>query len=256
MIYYPLSVLMLAGIREILIISAPQDLPRFQSLFGNGHNIGLSFTYKEQPELKGIAEAFIIGEEFIAGDPVCLILGDNIFNGHSLPEMLKEASVIQPGTVAFGYYVRDPQRYGVVEFDYQQLVLSIQEQPKIPKSNYAVVGLYFYDGQVTEKAKSLNPSWRNEVEITDLNRFYLHEGHLTEKLMGRSCACLETSTHDSLVDATSYVKIIEDQQDQSISCIEEIAYTIGCIDEAGLRDLAKHLEESGYGHSLHHLTSE
>ena len=253
MIYYPLSALMLAGIREILIISTPQDLPRFQSLFGDGRHLGLSFTYKEQPEPKGIAEAFIIGEEFIAGDPVCLILGDNIFYGHSLPEMLNEAAGIQKGAVVFGYYVRDPQRYGVIEFDQQQKVLSIQEKPKNPKSNYAVVGLYFYDDHVVELAKSLKPSGRGELEITDLNNLYLQQGQLSVKLMGRGYAWLDTGTHESLVDATLYVKTIEDRQGQSIACIEEIAYTMGYIDKAGLRSLAGPLEKSGYGRYLRRL---
>ena len=253
MIYYPLSALMLAEIREILIISTPQDLPRFQSLFGDGRHLGLSFTYKEQPEPKGIAEAFIIGEEFIAGDPVCLILGDNIFYGHSLPEMLKEAASIRTGAVVFGYYVRDPKRYGVIEFDDQQKVLSIEEKPKYPKSNYAVVGLYFYDDRVVELAKSLKPSGRGELEITDLNNLYLQQGLLSVKLMGRGYAWLDTGTHESLVDATLYVKTIEDRQGQSIACIEEIAYTMGYIDKASLRALAEPLEKSGYGRYLRRL---
>jgi len=253
MIYYPLSALMLAEIREILIISTPQDLPRFQSLFGDGRHLGLSFTYKEQPEPKGIAEAFIIGEEFITGDPVCLILGDNIFYGHSLPEMLKEAASIRTGAVVFGYYVRDPKRYGVIEFDDQQKVLSIEEKPKYPKSNYAVVGLYFYDDRVVELAKSLKPSGRGELEITDLNNLYLQQGLLSVKLMGRGYAWLDTGTHESLVDATLYVKTIEDRQGQSIACIEEIAYTMGYIDKTGLRALAEPLEKSGYGRYLRRL---
>jgi len=256
MIYYPLSVLMLAGIREILIISTPQDLPRFQALFGDGHNLGLSFSYKEQQEPRGIAEAFIIGEEFIAGDTVCLILGDNIFYGHSLPEMLMEAARIDQGAVVFGYFVRDPERYGVIEFDERHRVLSIQEKPKNPKSNYAVVGLYFYDSRVTELAKSLKPSWRGELEITDLNNLYLQEGHLSVKLMGRGYAWLDTGTHDSLIDATLYVKTIEERQGQSIACIEEIAYTMGYIDKDGLRGLAEPLEKSGYGRYLRRLIGE
>jgi len=256
MIYYPLSVLMLAGIREILIISTPQDLPRFQALFGDGRHLGLSFSYKEQQEPKGIAEAFIIAEEFIAGDPVCLILGDNIFYGHSLPAMLMEAARIDQGAVVFGYFVRDPERYGVIEFDEQHRVLSIQEKPQNPKSNYAVVGLYFYDRRVVELAKSLKPSRRGELEITDLNNLYLQQGHLSVKLMGRGYAWLDTGTHDSLVDATLYVKTIEERQGQSIACIEEIAYTMGYIDKAGLRALAKPLEKSGYGRYLRRLIGE
>jgi glucose-1-phosphate thymidylyltransferase len=256
MIYYPLSVLMLAGIREILIISTPHDLPRFQALFGDGRHLGLSFSYKEQLEPKGIAEAFIIAEEFIAGDPVCLILGDNIFYGHSLPEMLMEAARIDQGAVVFGYFVRDPERYGVIEFDEQHRVLSIQEKPQNPKSNYAVVGLYFYDRRVVELAKSLKPSRRGELEITDLNNLYLQQGHLSVKLMGRGYAWLDTGTHDSLVDATLYVKTIEERQGQSIACIEEIAYTMGYIDKAGLRALAEPLEKSGYGRYLRRLIGE
>jgi glucose-1-phosphate thymidylyltransferase len=256
MIYYPLSVLMLAGIREILIISTPHDLPRFQALFSDGRHLGLSFSYKEQLEPKGIAEAFIIAEEFIAGDPVCLILGDNIFYGHSLPEMLMEAARIDQGAVVFGYFVRDPERYGVIEFDEQHRVLSIQEKPQNPKSNYAVVGLYFYDRRVVELAKSLKPSRRGELEITDLNNLYLQQGHLSVKLMGRGYAWLDTGTHDSLVDATLYVKTIEERQGQSIACIEEIAYTMGYIDKAGLRALAEPLEKSGYGRYLRRLIGE
>ncbi len=256
MIYYPLSVLMLAGIREILIISTPRDLPRFQSLFGNGRHLGLSFSYAEQQKPKGIAEAFIIGEAFIADDPVCLILGDNIFYGHSLPEMLADAAQIDEGAVVFGYSVRDPERYGVIEFDDDRKVLSIEEKPEKPKSNYAVVGLYFYDRHVVELAKSLKPSWRDELEITDLNNLYLREGRLSVKLMGRGYAWLDTGTHDSLVDATLYVKTIEERQGQSIACIEEIAYTMGYIDRDGLRALAKPLEKSGYGQYLLNLIAE
>ena len=256
MIYYPLSVLMLAGIREILIISTPQDLPRFQSLFGNGRHLGLSFSYAEQQAPKGIAEAFIIGEAFVADDPVCLILGDNIFYGHSLPEMLEDAAQIDEGAVVFGYYVKDPERYGVIEFDDDRKVLSIEEKPKKPKSNYAVVGLYFYDRYVVELAKSLKPSWRDELEITDLNNLYLQKGRLSAQLMGRGYAWLDTGTHDSLVDATLYVKTIEERQGQSIACIEEIAYTKGYIDRDGLRALAKPLEKSGYGQYLLNLIAE
>jgi len=256
MIYYPLSVLMLAGIREILIISTPQDLPRFQALFGNGRHLGLSFSYAKQEEPRGIAEAFIIGEAFVANDPVCLILGDNIFYGHSLPEMLGDAARLDKGAVVFGYYVKDPERYGVIEFDDTRKVLSIEEKPEKPKSNYAVVGLYFYDRRVVELAKSLKPSWRDELEITDLNNLYLREGRLSVKLMGRGYAWLDTGTHDSLVDATLYVKTIEERQGQSIACIEEIAYTMGYIDRDGLCALAKPLEKSGYGQYLLNLLAE
>jgi len=256
MIYYPLSVLMLAGIREILIISTPHDLPRFQALFGDGHHLGLTFSFKEQLAPKGIAEAFIIGEDFIAGESVCLILGDNIFYGHSLPDMLTDAARINAGAIVFGYYVRDPERYGVIDFDEEGTVLSIEEKPKKPKSNYAVVGLYFYDSQVVQLAKSLKPSGRDELEITDLNNLYLRQKKLSVKLMGRGYAWLDTGTHESLVDATLYVKTIEERQGQSIACIEEIAYTMGYIDQKGLRALAKPLAKSGYGQYLLNLVGE
>ena len=256
MIYYPLSILMMAGIREILIISTPEDLPRFKSLFGSGKQLGLSFAYAEQAKPRGLAEAFIIGETFFAGDSVCLILGDNIFYGHSLPEMLKKAAGIERGATVFGYYVRDPERYGVVSFDQGGKVLSIEEKPKVPKSNYAVVGLYFYDKQVAEMARSLEPSARGELEITDLNNEYLKRGQLNVELMGRGFAWLDTGTHESLVDATLYVKTIEDRQGLKISCIEEIAYKMGYIDEEGLRKLAGPLEKSGYGEYLLNVVEE
>lgn len=250
MIYYPLSILMMARIREILIISTPEDLPRFKDLFGSGEQLGLSFTYAEQAQPRGLAEAFIIGETFTGGDSVCLILGDNIFYGHSLPEMLQKAARIEQGATVFGYYVRDPERYGVVAFDQDRKVLSIEEKPKVPESNYAVVGLYFYDKQAAEIARSLKPSTRGELEITDLNNEYLKRGQLNVELMGRGFAWLDTGTHESLVDATLYVKTIEDRQGLKISCIEEIAYKMGYIDEEGLRKLAKPLEKSGYGDYL------
>ncbi len=250
MIYYPLSILMMARIREILIISTPEDLPRFKDLFGSGEQLGLSFTYAEQAQPRGLAEAFIIGETFTAGHSVCLILGDNIFYGHSLPEMLQKAARIEQGATVFGYYVRDPERYGVVAFDQDRKVLSIEEKPKVPESNYAVVGLYFYDKQAAEIARSLKPSARGKLEITDLNNEYLKRGQLNVELMGRGFAWLDTGTHESLVDATLYVKTIEDRQGLKISCIEEIAYKMGYIDEEGLRKLAKPLEKSGYGDYL------
>ena len=250
MIYYPLSILMMAGIREILIISTPEDLPRFNNLFGSGEQLGLSFTYAKQAEPRGLAEAFIIGETFTAGDSVCLILGDNIFYGHSLPQMLQKAARIEQGATVFGYYVRDPERYGVVAFDRDGKVLSIEEKPKVPESNYAVVGLYFYDKQAAEIARSLKPSARGELEVTDLNNEYLKRGQLNVELMGRGFAWLDTGTHESLVDATLYVKTIEDRQGLKISCIEEIAYKMGYIDEEGLSKLAKPLEKSGYGEYL------
>jgi glucose-1-phosphate thymidylyltransferase len=250
MIYYPLSVLMLAGIREILIISTPQDLPRFESLFGDGSHLGLVFHYMEQKESKGIAEALLIGEEFVREEPVCLILGDNIFYGHGLPELLRKSADLKNGAIVFGYYVKDPQRYGVVCFDSKAKVISIEEKPEYPKSNYAVVGLYFYDGYATRLAKTLSPSKRGELEITDLNNEYLRQGQLTVQLMGRGFAWLDTGTHDSLVEASLYVKAIEDRQGQSIACIEEIAFLMGYIDRDGLRKLIEPLLNSSYGEYL------
>jgi len=247
---------MLAGIREILIISTPQDLPRFRALFGDGRQLGLSFSYAEQKAPKGIAEAFLIGEQFINGQSVCLILGDNIFYGHNLPEMLKNAANVTDGAEVFGYYVRNPERYGVIEFDAQGKVLSIEEKPRRPKSNYAVVGLYFYDSRVVELAKSLEPSGRRELEITDLNNLYLRGGRLSVRLLGRGYAWLDTGTHESLVDATLYVKTIEERQGQSIACIEEIAYTMGYITREELVTLAAPLEKSGYGRYLLHIAGQ
>ncbi len=250
MIYYPLSALMLAGIREILIISTSQDLPRFEGLLGDGGQLGLTLRYRPQAEPRGLAEAFLIGEGFIRDEPVCLVLGDNIFYGHGLTEMLHEAAGIQQGAVVFGYYVKDPQRYGVVEFRHDGQVLSIEEKPEVPKSNYAVVGLYFYDSQVVEMAKSLSPSARGELEITDLNRLYLQQGQLKVKLLGRGFAWLDTGTHESLVDATLFVKSVEERQGLKIACIEEIAYKKGYIDAEQLARLAEPLRKSGYGEYL------
>ena len=249
MVYYPLSVLMLAGIREILIISTTEDLPRFRSLFGDGSQLGLSFTFAEQIEPRGLADAFLVGEEFIGEDDVALILGDNIFYGHGLPDMLQRASESEGATI-FGYYVKDPERYGVVEFDSVGKVVSIDEKPEIPKSNYAVVGLYFYDNSVVDIAKSITPSHRGEIEITDVNKRYLADGTLRVEVMGRGIAWLDTGTHDSLVDATLYVKTIEERQGLKISCIEEIAFAMGFIDEGQLRRLAEPLRKSGYGEYL------
>ncbi len=250
MIYYPLSVLMLSGIREILIISTPQDLPRFKDLFGDGSRLGLSFSYAEQPAPNGLAEAFIIGEEFIGNSSVCLVLGDNIFYGHTLSDMLKDSAASKSGSTVFGYYVRDPERYGVVDFDKDGNVTSMEEKPQKPKSNYAVVGLYYYDNEVIEIAKSIKPSERGELEITDVNKVYLERGNLRVKLMGRGFAWLDTGTHDSLVDATAFVKTIEDRQGLKISCVEEIAYRMGYISAEGLKKLAEPLEKSGYGEYL------
>jgi glucose-1-phosphate thymidylyltransferase len=250
MVYYPLSVLMLAGIREILIISTPADLGRFEDLLGDGSRLGLHLAYAEQERPRGLAEAFIIGERFIDGSPVSLILGDNIFYGHALPQMLRRAAALDHGAQVFAYQVRDPERYGVVEFDTQGRVLSIEEKPRVPKSSYAVVGLYFYDADVVSIAKGLRPSARGELEITDVNNAYLSRGMLTVQLMGRGYAWLDTGTHQSLVDATLYIKTMEDRQGLKISCIEEIAYKMGFIDEAQLAALAGPLEKSGYGDYL------
>jgi len=250
MIYYPLSTLMLSGIREILIISTPQDLPRFRELIGDGSYLGLEISYAVQEAPNGLAEAFIIGESFVGNESVCLVLGDNIFYGHDLPVMLREAASQKTGATIFGYYVRDPERYGVVEFDKEGNVLSIEEKPKEPKSNYAVIGLYFYDNDVIKIAKSVKPSWRGELEITDVNKAYLRRGNLRVKLMGRGFAWLDTGTHTSLVDATQFVKTIEDRQGLKISCIEEIAYRMKYITANQLKKIAEPLKKSGYGEYL------
>ena len=250
MIHYPLSVLMLAGIREILIISTPEDTPRFRDLLGDGSNLGLSFTYAVQDAPRGLADAFRVGREFIGTDSVCLVLGDNIFYGHGLPEMLQEAAAREEGATVFGYYVSDPERYGVVEFDEQRRAVSIEEKPAQPKSNYAVVGLYFYDNSVVEIARDLKPSARGELEITDVNRIYLEQKKLHVQLMGRGFAWLDTGTHASLVDATLFVRTIEERQSLKISCVEEIAYRMGYITGDDLRSLAEPLRKSGYGEYL------
>jgi glucose-1-phosphate thymidylyltransferase len=239
MIYYPLSVLMLAGIKEILIISTPVDIPRFEELLGDGNNLGISLSYKAQQAPRGIADAFIVGEEFIKDDKVCLILGDNIFYGHGLIDLLTEAKYYSTGSTIFGYYVNDPERYGIVDFDGNGKVISIEEKPKVPKSNYAVVGLYFYDNTVVKKAKSLIPSKRGEIEITDLNNIYLREDSLRIKFMGRGFAWLDTGTYSSLLEASQYIKTIEDRQGLRISCVEEIAYRMGFIQKDELIKLAE-----------------
>ena len=250
MVHYPLSVLMLAGIREILIISTPEDGPRFRDLFGDGSDLGLSFSYAVQDAPRGLADAFRVGRDFVGDDSVCLVLGDNIFYGHGLPAMLQDAASRETGATVFGYYVNDPERYGVVEFDKDRRAISIEEKPINPKSHYAVVGLYFYDNSVVEIARDLKPSARGELEITDVNRTYLERGQLHVQLMGRGFAWLDTGTHASLVDATLYVKTIEDRQGLKIACIEEIAYRMGYIDRPQLEALAEPLVKSGYGEYL------
>ena len=253
MIYYPLSVLILAGIREILIISTEKDLPKFESLLGNGTDLGLKFSYAVQPSPEGIAQAFIIGEEFIDNHNVCLILGDNIFYGHDFIKLLRKSVQIvekEGKSVIFGYCVNDPERYGVVEFNNNGEVLSIEEKPPNPKSNYAVVGLYFYDNEVIEITKKIQPSDRGELEITAVNQEYLKRGKLKIELMGRGYAWLDTGTHDSLIDASMFIKAIEDRQGLKIGCIEEIAYRMGNISKEKLINLANSLRKSGYGEYL------
>lgn len=253
MIYYPLSTLMLAGIREILIISTPQDTARFQQLFGDGSHLGLTLSYKVQPRPEGIAQAFILGEEFIGDDNVCLVLGDNIFYGHGLTELLKKSAERvekDGGGVIFGYWVKEPERYGVVQFDKKGSVLSIEEKPKEPKSNYAVVGLYFYDNNVVQIAKSIKPSLRGELEITSVNQEYLRRGKLTVELMGRGYAWLDTGTHESLLEASNFVKIIEERTGLKIGCIEEITYNNGWIGKDELIKIAQGYAKNGYGEYL------
>jgi glucose-1-phosphate thymidylyltransferase len=237
MIYYPLSVLMLAGMREILVITTPTDRPAFERVLGDGSRWGISLTYAEQPTPGGLAQAFLIGEEFLDGSPACLVLGDNVFYGGGLVDMLRSArdEAAEGGAVVFGYQVRDPERYGVVEFDGEGKVLSVEEKPKAPRSNFAVTGLYFYDGRVCELAKRVEPSERGELEITTLNNIYLAEGRLSVRLMGRGMAWLDTGTPDSLMDAASFVQTIEKRQGQKIACLEEVAFRMGFIDEAALR---------------------
>jgi glucose-1-phosphate thymidylyltransferase len=250
MIYYPLSVLMLAGIREILIISTPWDLPNFKTLFGDGSQLGLSFSYAEQPRPEGLAQAFIIGKGFIGGDTVCLILGDNIFHGQGLSGILKRCTELKKGGIIFGYLVKDPQRYGVVEFDTEGRVIGIEEKPREPKSRYAVPGLYFYDNEVIGIAESLKPSARGELEITDVNEVYLRRGTLRVELFGRGFCWLDTGTHESLHQAANYVQAVQERQDLKIACIEEIAFRLGYIDDAKLKKLAKALAHNEYGHYL------
>ena len=256
MIYYPLSVLLLSGIRDILIISTPKDLHLYKDLLGNGSKLGISISYEEQPSPDGLAQAFIIGEKFIAKERVCLILGDNIFYGHGFGNILSATSKVMEGAVIFGYFVNDPERYGVVEFDDSGNVKSIEEKPIKPKSNYAVTGLYFYDETVVEKAKSLKPSKRGELEITDLNKLYLEEGKLSVKLLGRGMAWLDTGTQESLLQASNYIYTIEKRQGLKISCIEEIAYNKKYINKDQLLKLAGEHGNSQYGEYLVNIANE
>ncbi len=252
MIYYPLSVLMNAGIREILIISTPQDLPRFEELLGDGRRYGISLSYRVQPSPDGLAQAFILGEEFLAGDCACMILGDNIFAGHGLRERLKSAKerAEKGKATVFGYYVDDPERFGIVEFDGKGNAISIEEKPEMPKSNYAVTGLYFYDSRVTGYAKRLKPSKRGELEITDLNRIYLEEGSLSVEILGQGYTWLDTGTHESLFEASSFVKTVEEHQHRKIGCIEESAYINGWIGRDELIEDAEKMRKNQYGRYL------
>ena len=256
MIYYPISVLMLAGIRDILIISTPQDLPNFRKMLGDGAQFGVKFQYAEQPTPDGLAQAFLIGEDFIGDDSVCLILGDNIFHGHRFTEQLTRAAAHPSGATVFGYWVKDPQRSGVVEFDEQGRALSIEEKPAEPKSSYAVTGLYFYDNDVIEIAKAVKPSPRGELEITDINNAYLQRGDLRVERFGRGFAWLDTGTHDSLLEASQYVQTIEHRQGLKVACLEEIAFQQGWIDRERLLDQARIFGKTGYGEYLYKLEKE
>ena len=256
MIYYPLSTLMLAGIKDILIISTPQDLPKFRELFKDSGEIGLNITYQEQPKPEGIAQAFIIGEDFIGKDSVCLILGDNIFYGHSLSITLQRMANLKGGAYIFGYWVSDPQRYGIVEFNQKNEVISIEEKPKHPKSNYAVPGLYFYDNEVVDIAKKLKPSARGELEITDVNLEYLKQGDLKVELLGRGYAWLDTGTPDSLMDASNYIATIERRQGLKIGCIEEVAYRMGYIKQDQLKKIINQSPENDYQKYLKLILNE
>lgn len=256
MIYYPMSILMLAGIKDILIISTPTDTPRFEQLFGDGHELGLNLEYKVQEEPNGLAEAFILGEDFIGTDSVCLILGDNIYYGGGLSKMLQRAASKETGATVFGYHVHDPERFGVVEFDDQMKAISIEEKPDQPKSNYAVTGLYFYDNQVVEIAKNIQPSERGELEITDVNKAYLEAGALDVEVMGRGYAWLDTGTHESLLEAGTFIETIEKRQNLKVACLEEIAYRMGYITREQLIELAQPLKKNEYGQYMLRLANE
>lgn len=254
MIYYPLSTLMLAGIKDILIISTPQDTSRFEQLLGDGSQWGLRLQYKIQPSPDGLAQAFILGEEFIGEDNCALVLGDNIFYGHDLPRLLEGAASQEDGATVFAYHVSDPERYGVVEFDKEGTAIGLEEKPQYPKSNYAITGLYFYDNDVIEMAKSLSPSARGELEITDINRLYMQQGRLSVAMMRRGYAWLDTGTHQSMIEASNFIATIEERQGLKVSCPEEIAFRRGFIDEEQLRALAEPLKKTGYGQYLLNLT--
>ncbi len=256
MIYYPISVLMLAGIREILIISTPQDIHLYENLLGDGSDLGIKFEYAIQPSPDGLAQAFIIGEKFIGKDNVCMVLGDNIFYGYGFSSQLKKAEKLDDGAIVFGYYVNDPERYGVAEFDENGNVLSLEEKPKTPKSNFAVTGLYFYSNDVVQKAKLLKPSPRGELEITDLNKLYLQEKRLRVELLGRGMAWLDTGTHDSLLEASNFISTIENRQGLKVACLEEIAYVNGFINKEQLLKLAEPLKKNFYGQYLIKVASE
>ncbi|VEF05842.1 glucose-1-phosphate thymidylyltransferase RfbA [Streptococcus equi] len=256
MIYYPLSTLMLAGIRDILIIATPQDLPRFEELLGDGSEFGISLSYKEQPSPDGLAQAFIIGEEFIGDDRVALILGDNIYHGNGLTKMLQKAAAKEEGATVFGYQVKDPERFGVVEFDDEMNAISIEEKPAVPKSHFAVTGLYFYDNDVVEIAKSIKPSARGELEITDVNKAYLERGDLSVELMGRGFAWLDTGTHESLLEAAQYIETVQRLQNAQVANLEEIAYRMGYITKEDVYQLAQSLKKNEYGQYLLRLIGE
>jgi glucose-1-phosphate thymidylyltransferase len=256
MIYYPLSVLMLAGIKDILIISTPEDTPRFEQILGDGSDLGMSFSYKVQPHPGGLAQAFILGDEFIGDDSVALVLGDNIFYGHGLTDLLRSAASRETGASVFGYYVNDPERFGVVEFDENGKAISIEEKPAVPKSNYAVTGLYFYDNRVVEIAKNIKPSPRGELEITDINKAYLEMGELSVELLGRGYAWLDTGTHASLLEASQFIETVEKRQSLKIACLEEIAYKMGYITKDKLLELAEPLMKNQYGKYLAKVASQ
>lgn len=255
MIYYPMSILMLAGIKDILIISTPTDTPRFEQLFGDGHDLGLNLEYKVQDHPNGLAEAFIIGEEFIGKDSVCLILGDNIYYGGGLSRLLQRAAEKESGATVFGYHVNDPERFGVVEFDGEMKALSIEEKPATPKSNYAVTGLYFYDNTVIDIAKTIQPSHRGELEITDINKAYLEAGKLDVEVMGRGYAWLDTGTHESLLEAGTFIETIEKRQNLKVACLEEISYRMGYITREQLIELAQPLKKNEYGQYMLRLAN-